>query len=135
MRDLKNIIIEAAFEELRPHKTYDTITNYIKYEYFQVYYQPKNPNDAPPYCNVLTIFYKGESICEYCLDEQWPDLDELEEILNMSLEEKREHFFNHYKREIFDNEFAAEVVLDDDKFKPTILKTEQDFLDSIDSWY
>lgn len=53
----------------------------------------------------------------------------------MSLEEKREHFFNHYKREIFDNEFAAEVVLDDDKFKPTILKTEQDFLDSIDSWY
>ncbi|MBU3173310.1 hypothetical protein [Clostridium estertheticum] len=98
----------------------------IKYRFFQTFLERKNTNnELPPFCDAVTIFYKGVDLIEiYPLEDD--RLDEYD-ILNISGSARKKIMFDLYKNEIFfEGEHALEVLLDDVFYPPRTLKTRKD---------
>ncbi|MEG0296792.1 MAG: hypothetical protein RR620_08730 [Clostridium sp.] len=94
------------------------IKNFIEYKYFQVYFEGKNPNpELPPYCNVLSYFYKGIYIGELYLD----DIEEAEsiELINLHPQKRKKFILDNF--ELFGGGWAENVVLDDNYYPKKVL--------------
>jgi hypothetical protein len=122
-------------------KTEDNLINYartkINYNLFQILLQRKNiDEDLPPFCDVLTVFYKGVPLITYYPENIKEDIEELKQhdILNMSKEELRKLMFDTFKNEIFfndDAQHALEVLLDDKHYIIRTLETEEEMFNVI----
>lgn len=94
-----------------------------EYKYFQVIYEKKNKNpEKIPLCNTVTVFYKGISLVEFYID----DMKEEGEVLKeMHPSQRRKYLFNNYAEEIFLEDYANEVLNDDDYFPPKTLSYKE----------
>lgn len=107
----------------------------LKYNLFQTFLERKNINpELAPYCDAITIFYKGVDLIEYYIE----GLQELEEfksydLLNMNAAMRKKLLFNTLSYEIFfcGEEHALEVLLDDEHYKVRTLNTRKEKLNTI----
>lgn len=107
----------------------------LKYNLFQTFLERKNINsELAPYCDAITIFYKGVDLIEYYIE----GLQELEEfksydLLNMNATIRKKLLFNTLSYEIFfgGEEHALEVLIDDEHYKVRTLNTRKEKLNAI----
>ena len=94
-----------------------------EYKYFQTMYEKKNENpEIPPFCDTLTVLYKGISLIEFYMNDMQ---EEGEALKGMNPNKRKKYIFDNYSDFIFDDDYANDVLTDNDYFPPKTLSYKE----------